>query len=116
MADILEIPVTPKFGAYRFGLTIETRPYLFEMRWNTRAAAWYMNVREVDLKPIILGAKIVLGTYIGRRSTHRLFNRGVLVAVDTEQRGREATYDSFGTGVVLRWIPMPELIIRLGSS
>lgn len=114
--DILEIPLLPKFGAYRFGVTIETRPYLFEMRWNTRAPAWYMNVREVDLKPIVLGVRVVLGAYLGRRSNHRLFSRGVLVAVDTEQRGREATFDSFGSTFVMRWIPIPELILRLGSS
>lgn len=114
--DILEIPLLPKYGAYRFGLTIETRPYLFEMRWNSRANAWYMNVREIDLTPIVLGVKLVLGVYLGRRSNHRLFNRGVFVLVDTEQRGREATFDSFGTTVLLKWIPMPELIVRLGGS
>lgn len=111
--EALEIPLLPKFANYRFGVTIENHPYLFEPRWNTRDFAWYLNILEVTEEPIVYGVKVVLGTYLGRRSNHKLFRQGVLVAVDTTGEGRDATYDDFGTRVILEYIPVLELIRRL---
>lgn len=109
----LELPLLPKFSNYRFGVTIETVSYLFDFRWNTRDRAWYMDVRKVNEEAIVLGAKVVLGTYLGRRSNHRLFKRGVFVVVDTDGSGLDATYDDFGTRIVISYIPIMELLFRL---
>lgn len=113
--DVLELPLLPKYPNYRFGATIGGSEYLFDPRWNSRDAAWYMDVREISLTPIVLGMKIVLGTYLGRRSNHKLFREGVLVAVDLDRSGLDATYDDFGTRIILQYIPVLELIRRLRS-
>lgn len=114
--DALELPLAPTFSNYRFASTIEGTPYLFDVRWNTRDAAWYMDVLEVDQTPIQHGIKLVLGAYLGRRSNHRLFLNGVFVMVDTSGARRDATYDDLGTRVILEYIPVLELIRRLRGN
>lgn len=112
----LEMPLLPRFANYRFGATIEAVPYLFDVRWNSRASAWYMDVLEAGEAPIVLGIKLVLGAYLGRRSNHRLFQRGVFMMFDTSNAGRDATYDDLGERVVLLYVPIDELIRRLGEG
>lgn len=106
----LEIPLTPSIGSYRFGTVIETVAYIFDVRWNVRAQAWYMDIREADETPIILGVRLVLGVYLGRRSNHDLFKNGVLIAVDLGIHGRDAGFDDLGVRVVLKYIPVLDLI------
>lgn len=110
---IVEIPFQPSIGLYRFGTPIDDSSYVFDVRWNSRDAAWYFDVREADLTPIVYGVKIVLGTYLGRRKNHRLFRRGVMVATDTTGQGREATFDDLGARVVVRWIPQTDLLVLI---
>lgn len=103
----------PSVPAYRFGTSIEQVPYIFDVRWNSRAAAWYFDVLEQDETPIVLGVKVVLGAHIGRRSQHVLFRRGTIVAIDTTQQGREAAVDDLGTRVEVRYAPLAETLGRL---
>jgi hypothetical protein len=124
----IELPITPvidgqRVGAFRVSTVILGVPYIIDGRWNSRAnfdpdtltwsGAWYIDILEVDLKPIVYGMKIVLGTYLGRRSNHKLFREGVLVAVDMTGGSVDATYDTLGTRVVLEYIPVKELLRRL---
>lgn len=115
-APVLEMPLLPRFANYRFGATIETVPYLFDVRWNSRDAAWYMDVLEQGEAPIVLGVKLVLGAYLGRRCNHALFKRGVFMMQDTSGEGRDATFDDLGSRVVLVYMPIDELIRRLGNQ
>ena len=109
----VEVPFVPSIGYYRFGTTLVERPYIFDVRWNSRDESWRFDVREVDETLIIAGVKIVLGAYLGRVSSHRLFKEGVFVAVDLSGQRRDATYDDLGTRVVVEYIPVLELIARL---
>lgn len=109
----IEIPLTPSLGSYRFGAVIETVPYLFDVRWNVRDQGWYMDVRESDETPIVLGIKLVLGVYLGRRSNHDLFRNGVLVMVDLSIQGKDAGFDDLGVRVVMQYIPVLDLIQRI---
>lgn len=111
-----EIPVKPSIGHQEFTTTLASVPYLFQFRWNARDEAWYMNVREVDLTPIVLGAKIVLGCFIGRRSQHVLFRRGVIVAHDITYQHQEAGYDDIGKRVIVKYIPALDILRRLTTN
>jgi hypothetical protein len=111
----VQLPVVPSIGNYRFATAIETVNYIFEVRWNTRDAAWYLNVLESDETPIIYGAKVVLGAYIGRRVDHPLFNDGVLVASDTSGAGLDAGFNDFGTRVLLQYVPILDLVQRISD-
>lgn len=114
MASI-QIPVLPSVGSYRFATVIETVAYIFDVRWNTRDQAWYLDVLEVDETPIMRGMKILLGVYLGRRSSHPLFMNGVLVASDMSAQGKEAGFDDLGTRVLLQYIPVLDLIQRISD-
>lgn len=109
----VEVPFVPSIGYYRFGTTLNERPYIFDVRWNSRDESWRFDVREVDETLIIAGVKIVLGAYLGRVSGHQLFRDGVFVAVDLSGKRREAAYDDLGTRVVVEYIPVLELLTRL---
>lgn len=113
---VVELPFSPSIGQYTFTATIETVQYVFNVRWNTRDSAWYFDVLEADTTPIVYGLKIVLGTYIGRRTNHPLFNDGVIVAVDLSGQETDAGFDDLGIRVALQYIPALDLIIRLGIS
>jgi hypothetical protein len=103
------LPFEPSIPNYRFGTTIDSTPYILDVRWNARSNAWFLDVFEVDEVPIFRGAKIVLGTYLGRRANHPLVRRGVLLAVDTSGAGLDAGLDDLGTRVQVRWYPQSEI-------
>lgn len=109
----VELPFVPSIGFYRFGTTIEEVPYVFDVRWNDRDKSWRFDVMEIDETMIVAGVRVVLGAYLGKQCNHRLFRRGVIVAVDLSGQRREATYDDLGTRVVLQYIPVLELLTRL---
>lgn len=109
------LPLEPSIARYDFTLALPTpgalagTPYIFALRWNSRDTAWYMDVSEIDETTIVIGLKLVLGTYIGRTVTHPLFTEGVFVAVDTTNQHEEATYDDMGTRVELWYYTAAEI-------
>lgn len=112
-SDEIVLPFVGQIGQYRFGTTIESTAYLFDVRWNTLDAAWYFDVLEADETPIATGLKIVLGVFIGRTSTHELFSDGAFLAFDQSGAERDATYDDLGTRVVVKYLTRLELSRRL---
>ena len=112
----LLIPVVPSVPNYRFSTSIDDATYIFDFRWNTREAAWFFDISEADETSILQGVKVVLGMYLGRRSTHRFFRDGVLVAKDTTAKGVEATLDDLGIRVQLLRFTAGEIIIGRGLS
>ncbi len=95
------IPFVPGMVNYRLVTTIDGVTYIFDTRWNARDAAWYFDLLEEDETPIIYGVKVVLGTYLGRRSTHSFFRGGVLAAWDTSGQDLDAGIDDLGSRVQL---------------
>lgn len=110
-----EIPFVPSIGLYNFSTTIGGTPYSFDARWNTRDAAWYVSLYEIDLTPIVLGVKVVLGAFLGRRCQHKLFRAGAFVAQDLSSQQLDAGFDDFGTRVIVKYIPVLDLMRRLNE-
>lgn len=122
--DPLEIPLRGGIGYYDMGTSIQGVHYWIDARWNASSSpgpnpgdpprgAWYLDFFESDRTPIILNQKLVLGTYIGRRSQHPLFKNGVFVAIDMTNTGTDARFDDLGGRVILEYIPVIELIRRI---
>lgn len=120
--DPIELPFKAGIGYYRLGTSIGGTHYLIDVRWNASAnldangvpqGAWYLDFFEQDETAIILGVKLVLGAYLGRRSNHPLFTNGVFVAIDMSNQGREAAFDDLGGRVIVQYIPVVELIRRI---
>ncbi len=106
----LVLPFIPSEGNYRFQTTIEDVPYVFDVRWNERDVAWYFDLFQSDGVSIELGIKVVLNAYLGRTSTHSLFQRGVLAAIDTSGAYAEPGFDDLGTRVEVRYYSVSDLV------
>lgn len=107
----VEIPFQPSIAHYTMSVTFDDLLVPMRVRWNSRAAAWYVNLYEPDaVTPIIFGMKIVLGVNLGRRSTHPFFQSNLIRAVDTTRQGREATFDDIGTRVKVVRFSLDELL------
>lgn len=110
------VPFIPSVPAYEFSLDIDGVSYTFDVRWNGRASAWYVDVLLSDGTAVARGIKIVLGAYLGRGRLHELFQLGVFVARDTSGDQRDATLDDLGTRVEVVYVPIDEAIGRLVGS
>lgn len=113
----LQLPVLTSVPWHRVNTTINGYPVIFEFTWNARdnalgltTGAWYFDLMEQDETPIVNGVKIVLGTPLGRRSTHQLFRNGVLFAFDTSRQQKDAGFDDLGARVVLRYYTGAEVM------
>lgn len=98
MSDIT-LPFVPSNPDYEFSTTIGESQYTFVTRWNSRDEAWYFDMYDIAGQPMAINVKIVLGTYLGRRSTHRFFSDHAIVAIDTTLEERDAGYDDLGTRI-----------------
>lgn len=107
------LPFIPSEAHYTFDTSILDTPYSFEVRWNARDPAWYFDLSEIDGTPILRGVKIVLGTYLGRTSTHILFQNGVFAVIDTSGGYRDPGFDDLGTRVEVRFYPTADIINEL---
>ena len=98
------IPFVPSVAEYRFGTVLDDETYIFDVRWNSRAGAWFFNLLDIEEIPIAIGVRIVLGTFLARLANHPLLTAGVMVAVDNSGEEREAGFDDLGTRVeILRF-------------
>ena len=105
----VQLPIDSANPNYRVGVTLNDIPYLFEVRWNARDSAWYLDVLDVSEDPIRTGIKIVLGVALGWRSTDPRFPTGAILAEDLTGEGRDATYDDLGSRVVVYHYTVAEL-------
>lgn len=79
----LVLPVRSDVPFYDFEIDLEGRTYRFEIRWNGRAEAWFLTIRNSAGDILVAGRKIVLGAGLAGRSRTEGLPPGVLVAVDT---------------------------------
>lgn len=103
----------PSLGNYDFDTTIEDVQYHFDVRWNEYDKAWYFDLADSNGTPIVVGAKVTLGSYIGRYSNHPLFQRGVIAAIDTSgDEMRDPGFDDIGEGqrVEIRYYTIADLV------
>lgn len=103
------IPFTPGDNNDTIGTSIDNVRYLFAHHWNPRDAAHYFDIYQADLTSIILGVKVVLGTNLGKVSTHPFFKSYILRALDTSGQGLDAGQNDLGDRVVVTLIKLADL-------
>lgn len=102
------LDIEPSVTPQRFATVLEDRTFLFDFRWNARAAAWFMDILTEDEVAVRTSIKVVLGM-LGWRTTSTDFPPGVLRAYDTTGEGREAGLDDLGTRVVVAYYTPDEI-------
>lgn len=99
MAQVL--PFQPSIPSYRVGTVINGTPYIFDVRWNARDAAWYFDLYDKDEVAIVMGVKVVLGAGLGSRVRDDRYPAGLVVAIDVTGAGADATIDDIGKRVLV---------------
>lgn len=108
MADQV-LPFEPSTPNYRVATTLGELVFIFDVRWNTRDAAWYLDIRSVDETLIAAGIKVVLGTLLGKRYTSPLLPDGILFAADLAGTGVDPGLDDLGDRVRVYFRPTEDL-------
>ena len=109
------LPVIPTDPHYEFSCTLNEQQYTFEFRWNSRdgeegKGAWYFDMSDSDGRLVIAGVKVVLGTFLGRKSAHPFFQENVLYAIDTTLTNVDPTLDDLGTRIFIKHMSVTEYI------
>ena len=95
------IPFTPSDNNVKLTVPVDSSQYVFYHRWNARENAWYLDLYQQDFTPILLGIKLVLGTYFGRNCADPFFETYSLSLIDTTNTGVDPGFDDLGDRVVL---------------
>jgi len=106
---VVALDVVPSIPNYRFTSDLEGVTYIFDLRWNARAQAWFMDLLEEDETPIRHGMKLVLGTLIGSDTKSDKMPPGRFVVEDASGENTDATLDDFGVRVFLYYFDSEEV-------
>src|ERR1043166_1058763 len=91
-----ELPLEGGLAFQQFDTVLGDQTFTIKQRWNTRDAAWYLDLIDASGLPIFSGIKLVLGIALGRRVTDPRMP-GVFIAADFEgtdtNPSRDATFD-----------------------
>ena len=117
---MIVLPFKPSEPDQQFSVQIGDSQYTIRALWNARArrvgGLWFMDVYEIDGKPIMRSIAIVLGTFLGRTSTHPLFRTGVFIAADRTLTGTDAGLDDLSTRVEVRYYRNDEALVLASAA
>mgnify|MGYP001589663758 CR=1 FL=1 len=108
MPDFL--PLITSATNYRLSIPFGDEVFAALVRWNSRDEAFYMDLREGDGTPVLLGMKLVLGGNLGVRKNHRFFSRNLLRVVDSSDEDRDAGYDDLNSRVWVMHMTFDEIV------
>lgn len=101
---VLELP-TPGLPWSRFRVTLDGELFHLELRWNGKAAAYYLDLYDGELAPLARGIRLVSGVPLLLQHAGQLgFPKGALMAMDTEPVGADAELDTLGDRVRLYYV------------
>lgn len=110
----LTIPCDPTSTHYDLQVTLDGAVYTLEFRWNTRDAAWYMDVKTAAGDPVVSGRRIVIDFPLGQRSRDPRRPPGTFVALDSSGKGAEPGIGDLGARVQLIYFEASEVPNGIG--
>jgi hypothetical protein len=100
------IPTTPN---YRMSTVLDGDPFVLQVRWNARAATWFLDVLASDDTPIANGLALVPGVLIGRRVADARMP-GCFAVSDLTGEGANPGVDDLGVRHVVHFYTFDELL------
>lgn len=97
----VSIPFLKSDTNYTLIVPIDDQQVLFDVRWNSRDEAFYVDMYQADDVIIALNIKLVLGVQLGRRSHHTFFQEHSMTVADTSDRSEDAGFDDLGDRIVV---------------
>jgi len=104
-----QLPFIPSEFNFRVNTVLEGTEFIFDVRWNGRDSAWYMDLLDVDGDLIRAGMKIALGSPMGIRVADARFPDGLFSPSDLSNSGVDAGFDDLGVRVVVFFFTNAEL-------
>lgn len=112
---MVEVPLRSDFLCYEFLPELDGVTYTLRVRWNSREAAWYMNVSTETGEIILADIKLMLGLPLGFRSIDPRMPPGGLFLLDTSGKTREAGETDLGDRVKLFYLEEAELPLEAAA-
>jgi len=107
---IVELPITQEGPFFGFGTELDGVTYRFAFRWNERISQWVLDLSDGDGALVVSGVKVVIDTPLFDRFRGRAaVPPGEVIAVDTENGGRDADLEDLGRRVRLYYLSSDEL-------
>ena len=104
-----QLPLIASTRGYRVGAILDGTPYIFDLHWNGREAAWYMDLLAEDETVIRAGMKLVLGARLGSQSAREDFPGGAFIVMDLSGTGIDAGFDDLGVRVQVWYMTQAEI-------
>lgn len=89
---------------YEFQTELERRTFGFVVRWNERAAAWFVSIKSADGVEVLSGIRLATGVPLLARFAIAARPAGELVLIDTEGKGEEPSQLELGTRFLLAYV------------
>lgn len=97
--SMVTLPFDSSSTHYDFKVTLDGAIYTFEVRWNTREQAWYLDLKTEDEEPIAAGAKVVANYPLFSRCRDARRPPGAFLVFDTSGRGEDPGIADLGERV-----------------
>lgn len=107
------IPTSTDLTHYDMQVVLDGTTYTLELRWNTRASAWFMHIFTEAGDPIVCGVRVVVDQPLGARTRDARRPSGFMFAVDTSGKHVDPTIDDLGERVQIIYLTAAELPIEV---
>ena len=105
-----EIPVLPGVPFQSVRVSLDGVSYTLDLRWNHRAAAFFLDLFDADRVPLMVGRRVVAGAMLTRQSHHVPgMPPGEILVFDTAARDVDPGLDDLGVRVQLIYLDRAEL-------
>jgi hypothetical protein len=102
--------LTDGTAVYTFQTSLDSVAFQLDLEWNDRELAWYLNLYDANLNPLVMGRKVVLGIpLLGRFQGIAGLPPGDLIAFDTSNTDNPPGLLDLGDRVVLLYFTKADL-------
>jgi hypothetical protein len=105
----LLLPLRNDAAHFLFEVDLDGKAYGFELRWNERAAGWFLHLSDATGTRLVSGIRLVPGWPLLRRWQDARMPAGELEVLDTSGQSLEPTYGDLGTRVLMLYTTAAEL-------
>lgn len=96
-----QIPVTSDNRNYQFRISLDGVVYTLAFRLNSRMNRWFMDVKDSDDLPLIMGVALLQGTDLIERFKAAALPAGHFIIFNIENETLEAGADDLGANSLL---------------
>lgn len=100
----LALPLRNDVPYFDFFVELEGVTYGFAFRWNHRAKAWFVDLKDADDQPIVSGARVVVDFPLFIRSADPRRPPGLFIVTDTTGKRIDPGEHDLGGRVMVLYV------------